>query len=126
MELTDLDKLALAQYTVHEKQCIYQAIYAAMLSDDAWRSAMLEKIRNLNEMVYMFGLKQEELDESRSLDTQELTRDIRDMNYLKRLHVGVLMKRMVMADAVVTQREKMFIQHFYEKFNIPAEDVERL
>ncbi len=123
MELTDLDKLALAQYTVHEKQCIYQAIYAAMLSDGDTGSSELSL---LNEMVNMFGLKQEELDESRSLDTQELTRDIRDMNYLKRLHVGVLMKRMVMADAVVTQREKMFIQHFYEKFNIPAEDVERL
>lgn len=123
MELTDLDKLALAQYTVHEKQCIYQAIYAAMLSDGDTGS---NELSLLNEMVNMFGLKQEELDESRSLDTQELTRDIRDMNYLKRLHVGVLMKRMVMADAVVTQREKMFIQHFYEKFNIPAEDVERL
>lgn len=123
MELTDLDKLALAQYTVHEKQCIYQAIYAAMLSDGDTGSSELSL---LNEMVNMFGLKQEELDESRSLDTQELTRYIRDMNYLKRLHVGVLMKRMVMADAVVTQREKMFIQHFYEKFNIPAEDVERL
>lgn len=123
MELTDLDKLALAQYTVHEKQCIYQAIYAAMLSDGDTGSSELSL---LNEMVNMFGLKQEELDESRSLDTQELTRYIRDMNYLKRLHVGVLMKRMVMADAVVTQREKMFIQHFYEKFNIPAKDVERL
>jgi uncharacterized tellurite resistance protein B-like protein len=123
MELTDLDKLALAQYTTHEKQCIYQAIYAAMLSDGDTGNSELAL---MNEMVNMFGLTQEELDESKALVPAELTRDIRDMNYLKRLHVGVLLKRMVMADAVVTQREKMFIQHFYEKFNIPAEDVERL
>ncbi len=123
MEITDLDKLALAQYTVHEKQCIYQAIYAAMLSDGDTGSSELAL---MNKMVDMFGLTQEELDESKALVPAELTRDIRDMNYLKRLHVGVLLKRMVMADAVVTQREKMFIQHFYEKFNIPAEDVERL
>lgn len=123
MEITDLDKLALAQYTVHEKQCIYQAIYAAMLSDGDTGSSELAL---MNKMVDMFGLTQEELDESKTLDPRDLTRDIRDMNYLKRLHVGVLLKRMVMADAVVTQREKMFIQHFYEKFNIPAEDVERL
>lgn len=123
MEITDLDKLALAQYTVHEKQCIYQAIYAAMLSDGDTGSSELAL---MNKMVDMFGLTQEELDESKTLDPCDLTRDIRDMNYLKRLHVGVLLKRMVMADAVVTQREKMFIQHFYEKFNIPAEDVERL
>lgn len=123
MEIIDLDKLALAQYTVHEKQCIYQAIYAAMLSDGDTGSSELAL---MNKMVDMFGLTQEELDESKTLDPRDLTRDIRDMNYLKRLHVGVLLKRMVMADAVVTQREKMFIQHFYEKFNIPAEDVERL
>ena len=123
MELTDLDKLALAQYTTHEKQCIYQAIYAAMLSDGDIGNSELAL---MNKMVDMFGLTQEELDESRTLAPADLTRDLRDMNYLKRLHVGVLLKRMVMADAVVTQREKMFIQHFYEKFNIPAEDVERL
>ena len=119
MELSDIDKMVLAQCTLLEKQCIYQAVRAAMLSDGDSGSSELHL---LDEVAETMGLTAEEREQSRSMDKDKLTGVIRDMNYFKRLSTGKLMTQMVYADDVVTQREQLFIQHIFDQFNIPVAD----
>lgn len=119
MELSDLDKMVLTQCTLMEKQCIFQAVRAAMLSDGDTGD---KELRLLEEMTEMIGLTAEECESSRAIEKEKLIGVIRDMSYFKRLSTGKLMIQMVYADDIVTQREQLFIQHIFDQFNIPVAD----
>ena len=119
MELSDIDKMVLAQCTPLEKQCIYQAVRAAMLSDGDTGNS---ELRLLDEVAEVMGLTAEECEQSRSMSKEKLTGVVRDMSYFKRLSTGKLMTQMVYADDIVTQREQLFIQHIFDQFNIPVAD----
>ena len=114
-----MEKTVLAQCTLQEKECIYQAVRATMMSDgetDATELTVLEEVASL------LGLTAEERESSKTIDKELLVTTIRDMYYFKRLSTGKLMTMMVYADDIVTQREQLFIQHVFEQFNIPVAD----
>ena len=119
MELSDLEKTVLAQCTLHEKECIYQAVRATMMSDG---DSVEPELTLLNEVAGLLGLSNDECLSSKTIEKGQLVATIRDMNYFKRLITGKLMTKMVYADDVVTQREQLFIQHIFDQFNIPVAD----
>lgn len=117
MNLSDLDKIALRQYTSLEKQCVYQVVCAAMICDgekDYRETQLVEKI------VLAIGLSQQERESSRRLDEPTMVKVIRGMDDLKRIYVGKLIAQMILADGKVTQREQMFSQYIFDRLNIPA------
>jgi len=119
MILSDVDKMVLAQCTPMEKECIYQAVRAAMLSDGDTGD---KELQLLEEVADIMGLTAEARESSRTIEKEKLRSVIRDMSYFKRLSTGKLMTQMVYADNVVTQREQLFIQHIFDQFNIPVAD----
>lgn len=119
MEFTDLHHTVFAQCDTHEKQCIYQAVRAAMLSDHDTARREEYLLRDLEQAM---GLTAEEYETSKGLDKDVIIATIRNMNYFKRLITGKLMVDMVYADGFVTQREQLFIQHIFDQFNIPVAD----
>ena len=119
MEFSELEKTVLAQCTPLEKECIYQAVRATMMSDGESDDSELELLGKVQEAI---GLTDEEVETSRGIEKDRLVSIIRNMNYFKRLTTGKLMTQMVYADDIVTQREQLFIQHVFDQFNIPVAD----
>ena len=114
-----MEKNVIAQCTPLEKQCIYQAVRATMMSDGDTDETELTL---LDEVAALLGLSAEERESSKTIEKERLVSTIRDMNYFKRLSTGKLMTKMVYADDIVTQREQLFIQHVFDQLNIPVAD----
>ena len=119
MELSDFERAALAQCTPQEKECIFQAVSAAMTSDG--ESGAREK-KLLEEVKAELALTDEEVEAAKALDKQTMIVTIRNMNYFKRLSTGKLLTQMVYADNIVTQSEQLFILNVFDQFNIPVAD----
>jgi len=111
--------MALSQCSQQERECIYQAVRATMMSDGD--SAEPEQ-GLLDEMAAMLALGEQEREQSKGIERSVLVSTIHDMNYFKRLATGKLMTQMVYADGIITQREQLFIQHVFDQFNIPVAD----
>lgn len=119
MVFSELEKMVFAQCTSLEKECIYQAVRATMMSDGETDDSELELLEKVKEAI---GLTDEEVEASKGIEKARLISIIRNMNYFKRLTTGKLMTQMVYADDIVTQREQLFIQHIFDQFNIPVAD----
>ncbi|MBR1415871.1 MAG: hypothetical protein IJ570_08430 [Prevotella sp.] len=119
MELSDFERAALAQCTPQEKECIFQAVSAAMTSDG--ESGAREK-KLLEEVKAELALTDEEVEAAKALDKQTMIVTIRNMNYFKRLSTGKLLTQMAYADNIVTQSEQLFILNVFDQFNIPVAD----
>ena len=116
MDLTALDKLALRQYTLSEKEALYKIVYETMVSDG---HKDLREIKLAEDIAEIIGLSVSEKEISLSKSDDFMEKTISQMSDLKRYYVGKFMAEMIKADGIIKEAEDVFIKRMFKRLNIP-------
>ena len=116
MDFTALDKLALRQYTISEKEAVYKIAYATMVSDGHKDP---REIKLADDIAEVIGLSEAEKHISLSKSDDFMEETISRMSELKRFYVGKFMAEMIKADGVIKEAEDIFIKRMFKRLNIP-------
>lgn len=119
MELGYFDKMALSTFTSLEKQSLYQLLCGAMMIDGRRDS---REIAIINEVNQVMQITVADVEASRQLSEPTMTNCLRNMDTLKKAYVGKFMAQVILADGVITEREKQFFYYMRQKLNLPDMD----
>ena len=116
MDLTALDKLALSQYTISQKEAVYKIAYATMVSDGHKDP---REIKLADDIAEIIGLSNEDKQMALSKSEAFVEETITGMSELKKFYVGKFMAEMIKADGIIKESEDKFIKSMFKRLNIP-------
>lgn len=117
MDLTALDRLALRQYTLEERQAVYKIVYATMISDGHKDP---REVNLANDIADFIGLSEEEKQDALSKSDDLMEETIAKMSDVKRFYVGKFMAEMIEADGIIKETEEVFVKNMFNRLKIPA------
>lgn len=116
MDLTALDKLALHQYSISEKEAVYKISYATMVSDGHKDP---REIKLADDVADIIGLSYEEKQGALSKSEVFMEETITAMSEMKRFYIGRFMAEMIKVDGIIKESEELFIKRMFKLLNIP-------
>ncbi len=108
--------MVLTYFTPLEKQSIYLLLCGAMVIDG---NRDLRKVAIINEVKQVIEITVADIEASRKLSEPTTTNCLRNMDELKKAYLVKFVCRIVLANGIVNDKEKAFINYYFSLLEIP-------